>query len=591
MINTKEWLISNRNGSYSSGTSILMNTRKYHGLFVKNMNEAFDRYVLLSKLFEEININGENYMLDTNLYPNNTVYPEGYKYLKSFQRFPFPFFEFSIDTISLKKSIIIDPELDLLKIKYELSSPVNELSLTPLLAFRLYHSIQENKIDFSIDETPVPAFGSNGIFLSIKSNGIFIKNPLWYYNFVYTLEKERGYQYMENLFSPGKIVFNNCSDIEISVYSGNIKDLSYKEVHDRYMAINADIYKGELSNIRNISSFFLTDNNIIAGYHWFGAWSRDTMISIPGLLLVNGNYSLAKTILDNYINHFGVPLKTNFNSTDDSEDVSLWFIYAMWKYMKYSGDKEFIKKNIKYISDLVEYYFKENDLHMLDDGFIILKKGHLTWMDGKYNDKVFTPRSGGAIEINALWYNALMSVISMGNETGIKVPEKYNDTALLLKYNFEKRYSKNGKLLDTIMPDDPSFRPNLIFAFSLPFNVMKNFKDYKKSFDDELLTPYGLRTLSKYDKNFHPLYNGDQESRDSAYHNGTVWPWLAGPYISACIKSGIKREELIKYFRPIYNLDYIPEIYDGIPDTPKGCILQAWSYGEIIRAYFEDIKS
>ncbi len=213
-------------------------------------------------------------------------------------------------------------------------------------------------------------------------------------------------------------------------------------------------------------------------------------------------------------------------------------------------------------------------------------------MDGKYKDIVFTPRNGGAIEINALWYNALMVMRYFYDKLNLTFDSVYGSTINLLKNNFKNYYSKNGRLMDTIYPDDASFRPNFIFAFSLPFNILDNFEEYKDDVDNELLTEYGLRTLSPKDKNFKPLYVGDQYSRDSAYHNGTIWPWLVGPYITASVRSGYDKNKLYDYFKNLFSMEYVPEVFDGLnPGKPRGCIIQSWSYAELIRSYYEDIKN
>ncbi len=593
MLNYDEWIITNKNGTYSSSTVSFMNTRTYHGLFVKNMNNSFERYVLLSKLFEEILIDNNIYNLDTNQYNDIYIYPDGYKYLINYNKFPVPEFNYQINNIKIKKRIILDPYNDFLKIRYDFSGKIKNFKLTPLIAFRsFYNTVNNDNIKYNIKNgNNYLNINYNNTNLNIEYSGKFNGNPLWYYNFTYFIDKERGSGYKENLFSPGNIEFNNINSLEINIYSGVKNNIDFNTLLNRYLNLLSDINDKNIKKLVNISTYFLTGNNIIAGYYWFGAWARDTMISLPGNVLIPKKFGLAKKILENYIN-LGIPMKTNFNSNDVSEDVSLWFIYAMKKYYDYTEDINFIKNNINYMKKLINYYLNENDLHKIYNGFIILKKGHLTWMDGKYNDVVFTPRNGGAIEINALWYNALMTMKYFYDKLNLNFDSVYGNTINLLKNNFKNYYLKDGRFMDTIYPDDTSFRPNFIFAFSLPFNILDNFNDYKNDVDNELLTKYGLRTLSIMDKNFKPVYIGDQYSRDSAYHNGTVWPWLVGPYITASVRSGYNKNKLYDYFKNLFSMEYVPEIFDGLnPDKPKGCIIQSWSYAELIRSYYEDIKN
>ena len=211
-------------------------------------------------------------------------------------------------------------------------------------------------------------------------------------------------------------------------------------------------------------------------------------------------------------------------------------------------------------------------------------------MDAKTCSTIFTPRIGKPVEINALWYNALQTAKFLSAELNMNLQENTDAMIPEIKEKFREKFVKDDVILDVSEPDDYSIRPNNIFAFSLPFPVLDGFNEYKGMFDN-LLTPYGLRSLSTEDKRYVGTYEGDQYRRDSAYHNGSVWPWLAGPYITASVRGGRDRRELISYFKNLLSLQYVPEIFDGDPPhRPKGCIVQAWSYAELIRAYFEDLR-
>ena len=356
MLNYDEWIIANRNGTYSSSTVSFMNTRTYHGLFVKNMNDSFERYVLLSKLFEEISINNDIYNLDTNQYNDIYIYPEGYKYLIDYNKFPVPEFNYKINNTKIKKRILLDPDNDFLKIRYDFSEKIKNFKLTPLIAFRsFYGTVNSDNIEYIINNRNKRInINYNNTDLNIECNGVFNHNPLWYYNFTYPVDKDRGSGYKENLFSPGSIEFNNIDNLEVNIYSDTNNNIDFNSLLNKYLNLLSDINYKDIKKLVNISTYFLTKNNIIAGYYWFGAWARDTLISLPGNVLIPKKYALARKILENYIS-LNVPMKTNFNSNDVSEDVSLWFIYAMKKYYDYTEDLDFIKNNINFIKKIVDY--------------------------------------------------------------------------------------------------------------------------------------------------------------------------------------------------------------------------------------------
>ncbi|MEM0158181.1 MAG: amylo-alpha-1,6-glucosidase, partial [Thermoplasmataceae archaeon] len=349
----------------------------------------------------------------------------------------------------------------------------------------------------------------------------------------------------------------------------------------------------KMKNVAMASRLFMMKDDLIAGYHWFGPWTRDTMVSLPGILLTAGMHDVALVILSKYRSYLknGL-LPKNMENVNDFEavDSSLWFIYAILKYYEYTADHSSIERLIPAIEDIINAYFTGNDLFCLDGPFVRTKKAGLTWMDAAHDGKYFTPRIGLPVEVNALWYNALMAYKFLCSSTGCNQKVKVDDTVASFSDLFYPTFVKNGHFLDVAAPDDTSFRPNFIFCFSLPFPCAENFHRYSARIDEELLTPYGLRTLSSKDKNFHPFYWGDRDERDSAYHNGTVWPWLVGPYVTASRRSGKSAKDIFDLFSPLINMQYIPEIFDGLnPSSPRGCLAQAWSYGELLRSWWEDI--
>lgn len=595
----EEWLISNRNGSYASSTVSFANLRTYHGLYIKNMNNQFDRSVLLSKLFEELEFENKKINLDTNYY-KDVIYPDGYKYLQNFEMDPIPTFYYEFDDTKLVKKMIMDPDKDILMIKYKFTGKLPKyFKLYPLLTFRNYHKAlkrEDRNIEYAGEEFAYK-FYSKDLYFKIGKIGNFIEDNLWYYNFQYIIDKERGSNYEEDLYLPGHIVLENITDsVVVSVFSDDEPSMNFEELEKKYFATlsPAHIKNEKIRDLIRNSTYFLTQDNIIAGYYWFGPWARDTFISLPGLVLIPKRYQLAKDILLNYTKNIknGMIPKTMIEPDNYSTaDSSLWYIYAVYKYYKYTQDLNLIKSVYPKIIEIIETYKNGNEYFEMEDFLIKVKKPQLTWMDAKTWDTVFTPRVGMPVEINALWYNALEISRFLAKKLKLDFPEDLKQIIPEIRENFQTKFMKDDIILDMAEPDDYSIRPNFIFAFSLPYPVLENFSKYIELIKSKLLTPYGLRSLIQDDKRYIGIYEGDQYHRDSAYHNGSIWPWLAGPYITASVKSGTDRKELLEYFKDLYSMSKLPEIFDGDePHKPKGCIVQAWSYAELIRAYYEDLK-
>ncbi|MGC9124048.1 MAG: amylo-alpha-1,6-glucosidase [Thermoplasmata archaeon] len=590
----KEWIITNKNGSYSSSTVSFANTRTYHGILVKKISENYDRFVLLSKFFEKIKKDGEKFFIDTNFYPN-VIYPEGFKYIENFKVFPIPEFDYRINELKIKKIILLDTYFDTVFIKYEFIGEIpDEIDLFPLLSFRSNHTvIRKGMRSFNLNISDIVTFSLNDLFINFKVPGKFIKNEDWYYNFQYVIDKERGSNYEEDLFNPGYFALENPPrKFVVKISSDKIKNNDFNSAKATYLKYLEKNSTKLLKKISMASNFLITNDDIIAGYYWFGPWARDAFISIPGLFLVKKKFEEAKRILLKYGKSMknGIIPKNLEKGDEITVDTSLWYIYAIYKYYEYTKNKNDLITFYPYVKEIVDSYIKGNDKFSLDNNFIRIRDSPLTWMDANYGNVSVTPRIGLPVEVNALWYNAISCIEYFENELGLKTEPGLYDIKKSLEDNFLDKFLSNGRILDVADPDDSSIRPNFIFAFSLPFAIMHNFRDFKKIVDDELLTPYGLRTLSPKDQKFKSNYEGNWEMRDMAYHNGSVWPWLVGPYITASIKCGENPKKLLEYFKPLYNMIYLPEIFDGLnPSEPKGCIIQAWSYGEILRSYYEDI--
>jgi len=588
-----EWILSNMNGTYSSSSASFANLRTYHGLLVKGVGERYDRFVLLSKLFEEFIVDGKLVSTDTNYY-TGAIYPEGYRYLIGFEPRPVPSFRFRAEGLVVTKSLVLDPANDWLVIRYEFDRQPSSIYLHPLLAFRNHHlAMRKRDLNVSVENAAgIYTFMSGGSYVKIGTPGEFVPESNWYYNFQYPIDMERGSNYEEDLYHPGYFKIDNPeAKVEIKISSSEGMPESFKSVKAR-MLMAQSTFNGDLRQIARDSTAFLTKDDIIAGFYWFGPWTRDTMISMPGLLLVTRRFRLAKKVLTKYANMIDgmLPVTVADPSNVSSADSSLWFIYALYKYYMYTGDKVTIKRAFPSVIKIIRSYINGNEVVRLEGHLVRAMKPQLTWMDARTGDVVFTPRTGLPVEVNALWYNALATTKYLSGELGM--PDEVGEMLPQVKQEFRERFVDGGTLLDTVDPDDYSLRPNFVIAFSLPFPVMEQFSRYSEPVKSKLLTGYGLRSLSPDDPKYVGKYQGDQYHRDMAYHNGSVWPWLAGQYITASVRSGVSREELLAQFKPMFSLERIPEIFDGDePHEPRGCIMQAWSYGEAIRAYAEDLSS
>ena len=357
---------------------------------------------------------------------------------------------------------------------------------------------------------------------------------------------------------------------------------------------------------------------MIAGYHWFEPWGRDTFISLPGLLLVPGRFAEARDILkssaemcqDGLIpNRFpqaGSPAQFN------SVDASLWFVVAIFHYLRYTKDFDFVREQLwSKMKDIVEHYQNGTHfhIHMDVDGLILAGQPgtQLTWMDAKIGEWVVTPRAGKPIEVQALWYNALRIMDQIGSRMGdADIAKKWGGLAEKVWGSINRQFwfEAGGYLYDVVNGDekDSSLRPNQIFAVSLPFECVTPDRAQKivNLLEERLLTPFGLRTLDPRDKRYVPRYQGDERSRDTAYHQGTVWPWLVGPFLTAYQKVHGKSSRVQAHLRAHLalllthlweaGLGTISEIFDGdMPHEPRGCIAQAWSVAEVLRVLREEL--
>jgi predicted glycogen debranching enzyme len=512
------------------------------------------------------------------------------------------------------------------------------LRIFPLVNSRDFHfTSRSGYLSFFQEVKPagVKLGGSNGFTFSLASNLQYHPDPKWNYNIQYDVEKERGLNFQEDNFNPGyfegKLEIGD-SRFFIAVSTGNISNLSLEKVNELFireknrqnlLLLNSRLMEPFALKLLKATDLFVVknpssgENTVIAGYHWYADWGRDTMISLPGLLLIPYRFEEARSILSNFANNCRRGLVPNTFPAFGGEpiyntvDASLWFIHALSRYFAYTQDFLFLSDIWNTVDSIIDSYSKGTDYEIcMDSDYLIQQGPQLTWMDAKIGEWAVTPRAGKACEINALWYNALKTASYLGTLLGKDI-SLYETLAEGVASNFEPAFwnPETSCLFDLVYQDetgnqakDPAIRPNQIFAVSLPYTMLSYEKE--KAIVDrvkkDLLTPFGLKTLSSD----HPLYKGqycgDAFNRDTAYHNGTVWPWLLGAFVKAYRKVNNYSQESFEEMKALLegfdaNLEtagigFISEVFDGdYPHSPGGTIAQAWSLAEILRAYVEDV--
>lgn len=629
-----EWLETNGLGGYASSTVIGAHTRRYHGLLVAAVNPPVGRAVMVSRLDETIHIQDRIHELSTNKYCG-AIHPNGYIYLHSFERGLFPTFTYKVEDVMIRKTVAGIHGENTVVIIYEIQEgnlPVR-LSLKPLYNPRNYHALAKRSAPINTDYSfegdtfyalPQPSLGP--IFIKVP-NASFSEDPNWYYNFEFTVEQERGMEAVEDLFTPGQFEVNLQKGQKLGIIlstepaTGRDAVELYEAEKVRRLAL---IQKGPgqsplIDRLTLAADQFIVKRNenqktIIAGYHWFTDWGRDTMIALPGLCLANGRHDDAKKILQAFGAHTSQGMIPNRfpDYQEDPEynniDATLWFFVAIYKYYQATQNLAFIQEEmLPILGSILEWHERGTRYNIRMDNDGLLSGGEegtqLTWMDAKVDDWIVTPRRGKAVEVNALWYNAWKIYAHFLHEVGAggKANQAENQAHTIHEAFQEQFWSPElGYLYDVIHEGkkDDALRPNQLFAVSLPFPLLTHNQAQQmlEQVSHHLFTPVGMRSLAAHDPLYEPIYTGDQYNRDKAYHQGTVWSWLIGPYMDVLIR--VKNEWGKEQVRVILqqfeaHLDQagigtVSEIFDAkSPNIPRGCIAQAWGVSEILRIIHE----
>jgi predicted glycogen debranching enzyme len=634
----REWLETNGIGGFASSTITGLNTRRYHGLLVAATRPPVGRMVLLSKMEETLVIDGRRFELSCNRYPG-AIHPQGYLYLKQFRRDPFAIFVYEAEGLELEKSVFMVYGENTTVIQYELRGVVQgacTLEIRPLIAFRDYHSTthENDSINGRLEIEPgrvmcAPYQGCPRLYLAHSSADIGQAGS-WYRNFEYSVEEARGLDYREDLYNPMAMSFDLKRDARVAVIASTearaveaADEMRSAEIRRRADVLAAAPCDDPLvrSLVQAADQFIVRrgdESTVIAGYHWFSDWGRDTMIALPGLALVTGRLDAARRILLAFAASVDRGMLPNrFPDAGETPeyntvDATLWFFEAVRALAARTQDYDFIRTRLyAVLRDIISWHERGTRYGIRVDEDGLLQAGEagvqLTWMDAKVGDWVVTPRCGKPVEIQALWYNAVCIMEDLARCLGEKADAAhYRELADRARNSFGGQFWNDSTdcLFDVVNGDnrDGAIRPNQIFAVSLFHGMLSGVHATRvvAAVEKNLLTPYGLRSLAPSDPQYHGRYEGNPWIRDSAYHQGTVWPWLMGPFLAAYLKVNERSDRartqagqwLAEFRRYIEDegVDQIPEVFDGdAPQRAGGCLAQAWSVAELLRSLVEDI--
>jgi predicted glycogen debranching enzyme len=645
---SREWLETNGIGGFACSTIMGLNTRRYHALLTASTQPPVGRVVLLSKVEEILVLGDQRFELSANQYQGDVIHPRGFEYLDSFRLDPFPVFRYRCgDDVQVEKTVLLVQGENAAVIQYELLGDLHgracSLEIRPLIAFRDYHGTTHanDAIRQDVDVQPGMAIirpypGLPSLYFAHNAQSID-SSGFWFYNFEYERERERGLDFLEDLYSPFLLRFDLAGNASATIVASTLRHapeearwLLDREVQRRARIAKTSPQEDPFATVLACAAdqFIVArgdQKSVIAGYPWFGDWGRDTMISLPGLTLVTGRYEDARNILRAFARSIDRGMLPNrFPDSGETPeyntvDATLWMFHAVHELLRYTGDYDFVRAELyQPLAGIIGSHEQGTRYGIRLDSDGLLEAGEpglaLTWMDARVMDArvggwVVTPRLGKPVEIQALWHNALRVMAHLASEFGDGAAgTRYTALADRARERFLQVFwnDATGCLYDVVNQDgaaDASIRPNQIFAVSLPYPLLTGEPALRvvDVVEWELLTPYGLRTLSPRDPNYRGRYDGDPRSRDGAYHQGTVWPWLLGPFLTSYVKvhsyTPESRGRADRFLDPLRahlreaGLGQISEVFDGdTPQRPGGCFAQAWSVAEVLRTYIEDAK-
>lgn len=645
----REWLVTNGLGGFASGSLLGIGTRRYHGLFVPNLANPKGRHIAISRFDEEIVSAGQYVKIGGAEYLDNRLDTDVHRCLVQFKwEALMPTWRFEVGGAVIDKTIVMPHNQNTVCVHYELIHGERaDIRLRPFVAFRRQDAVLVHE-----ETWPFTLLFSGGSYEIRRSHsdlvlrlGVvpagagFTCHEVVGENALYRVEQVRGYDHSEHLYSPGyftaelkpgqplTFVATTQGREALDTDGGMAIEHERRRV-ERMLSMAPEAARhGFAAQLATAADQFIVlpgsrleetlqagasgdqVRTVIAGYHWFGDWGRDTMISLEGLTLCTGRHEEARSILHTFSRYVRDGLLPNLFPEGEREalyhtvDATLWYFHALDRYTEITGDTSLLREIYPVLSGIIEHHVRGTHYNIgMDPQDGLLRAGapgyQLTWMDAKVDGWVVTPRRGKPVEIQALWHNALRLMAEWAPQFG-EQPEPYHHLAMRARASFQQRFwcEAAGHLFDVVdgeEGDDPSCRPNQIFTMSLKHPVL-DAACWEKVLDavaQRLLTPFGLRTLAPGDKNYKPTYEGDLRTRDAAYHQGTVWPWLIGHFMGAWLKVRPDRQaaRTILNAMPSHLADAgigsISEIFDAEPPYhPRGCIAQAWSVAEVLRAW------
>ncbi len=639
----REWLVTNGMGGFASGTVGDMNTRRYHGLLMAALTPPVGRTLLVAKVDATVRYGGKTYQLFSNEFVDGTVVPHGHLHLETFfLDGSIPVWRYALADALIEKRVLMEPGQNTTHLHFRVlrASAMLELELTPLCTYRDYHSHSHGGWDMNIRQISngfeVQAFHGARPYRVICDGAKFVSDPAWYWNFKHRMEAARGLDDSEDLFCPGRFALTLDEGQDATFVT-----TAESALPEGFAAISARIKESErallavlptdapcwIRQLALATDHFIVDRyrdghpagkTVIAGYPWFGDWGRDTMIALPGLTLALQRFDVAASILRTFAAHASEGMLPNrFPDNDEKPeyntvDATLWYFHAVEQYTRRNGDMTLAMELYPVLESIVAWHRKGTRYGIKvdeQDGLLFAGEdgAQLTWMDAKIGDWVVTPRIGKPVEVNALWYNALVIMADLSKQLGKKKPaEEYRAAAAQVHASFQRFWNEEqGYLYDVIdgpegEPDtdgrnrDRRLRPNQIFAVALPNSPLQAAQ--QKAVVDicarELLTSHGLRSLARNQPGYVSYYQGDPMQRDAAYHQGTVWAWLIGPFVDAHYRVYRDADKARSFLEPLglhlgeACLGNISEIFDAEPPfSPRGCFAQAWSVSEVLRAW------
>ena len=640
----REWLVTNGLGGYASGTLAGPNTRRYHGLLVAALDPPVERTMLVGGAIEWTTYDGQRYPLFAFEYAGGAVDQEGFKHIQSFELDGMlPVWTYALADALLEKRVWMEYGANTTYVRYRLVCGTRPLDveITPLVTYRDFHALtKRDDHTFSIEPhgrgVTILAAGTKSPFHLLAGGGSFTSDNTWFEHFFHRVEAERGFDDAESdLYVPGTFTvtlqpgetwtlvlsaepFPNM-DVESALEAARQRqrELLHRAAADaadpvvQQLVLAADQFIVARSDGTRNGQLLSDGKTVIAGYHWFADWGRDTMIALPGLTLTTGRPEDAAGILRTFARYVADGLLPN-NFPDsagvipgyNTVDATLWYAHAIRAYHEATGDGELINELLPVLRDIADKHIAGTryQIHVdPTDGLLYAGESgvQLTWMDAKIGDWVITPRIGKPVEINALWYNLLRTLAAFLRARGDATVDRYDRLADQAHDSFRRRFIRSdvehlADVIDGPDGDDWTLRPNQVFAAALTYPLLDGdtIRRVVDSTARALLTSYGLRSLDPNNPAYKGTYTGTPAARDSVYHQGPVWTWLLGAFVEAHYRVYGDKAAALALLRPIEHhlrdacLGSVSEILEGDPPhLPRGCIAQAWGVAEVLRVW------